>query len=244
MKKTHSIILFILLAAIVLAAISRLCVFDVLTILQDDEQPTLMQGDRVLLNRWSYGYRVPYIKTYHRYASRPAGRGEWVAFNHPIVGKGARPDTSRVCIGKVLAAPGDTIWFGNKGNISAFRNYANGCIWPFILPASGTYIHINPTSPWLLPLYSTMINRYEPDSITTRGDKLFLENKPIEYYRFNRNYYWFKSENEDNLSDSRSYGPVPEECLLGKLQTILYSFDPLLPWTDRWRRNRTLIPIQ
>ena len=136
MKHVLSFVLS-LLCAVLLVAVLRIGVFDILTIPLDGQQPVLMQGDRVLVNKWAYGWRRPFSQWwgYERYAVKKVLRGDWIAFNRPDVSANALPDSSQLCVGQVLACPGDTIWMGMQGRVSMRRDYARGCIWPLVVPA-------------------------------------------------------------------------------------------------------------
>lgn len=228
----------LLLCSIALVMILRTCAFAVLTIPQDGEAPVLLQGDRVLVNKWAYGLRRPYSQWggYLRYRSRKARRGDWLAFNCPAVQPGALPDTSNLCVGRILACPGDTIWMGSPGRVSASRNYQRGCIWPVIIPARGTHIHV---TSWTAPLYALTIQRHEGTDVSIVRDSLSIDDHLIDYFRFQKDYYWVVSGNEDNFFDSRTFGFVPAEFIMGKATAILYSFDAQQSWSKRWRRERT-----
>lgn len=102
--------LVVLAVAAVLLFLFRTIVFTVYTISDDSLAPTLLHGDRVLVNRWSYGLRVggnSWI-SYVRYLRRPVKKGDFIAFDEPV--SDTVSDASRsVMIGHVVAVPGDTI---------------------------------------------------------------------------------------------------------------------------------------
>jgi len=216
-----------------------MCFFAILTIPQDGEVPTLLRGDRVLVNRWSYGYRLPFARWggYHRFLQRnQPSCGDWVAFNNPAVERAALPDTSDLYVGRILACPGDTIWMGQQGRVSPYRDYVRGCIWPLMVPAKGSHVHI---SPWVRDLYELTIHRFESTEL-----KKPSEGNGNDFYRFHRNYYWVISGDESNFFDSRTFGFVPEEFVLGRVETVLFSLDADLPWVYRLRRSRLFIPVR
>ena len=223
-----------LLALLAVAAL-RFFVVDMLTIPHDGEAPILIRGDRVWVNRWSYGLRRPLSRWggYHRYATRQPQRGDWMVFNNPAVETGALPDTSQLYIGCVLACPGDTIWLGNKGRVSPVCDYPSGCIWPVAIPSAGSYIRI---TPWNRSLYKRTAERY------SNQPGLFKQGG-IEYCRFHRDYFWIVSGNEQNMNDSRTFGLVPMEHVVGKAVSVVYSWDAEQPWYRALRRSRILKPV-
>jgi hypothetical protein len=159
-----------------------------------------------------------------------------MVFNSPVVERGALPDTSSLCIGCVLACPGDTVWVGRQGRVSSTRDYAQGCIWPIMIPARGTLVHI---TPWNRSLYAATAARSASDSIPPT----FTRRAGEEYFRSTHDYFWIASGNEACLNDSRSLGLVPMEHVLGRAVSIVYSLDPSLPWWRCLRRARTFKPV-
>lgn len=233
--KRFILCLLVLLAVTLLVRVSG-C--RMLTIPHDGEAPILHCGDRVLVNLWAYGLRRPCCQWggYHRYHTQMPLRGDWMVFNSPAVQHGAMPDTSSLCIGCVLACPGDTIWMGLQGRVSATRDYANGCIWPIMVPARGTLVHI---TPWNRSLYAAIAARFAPDDTSPA----FAKRAGEEYLHSSHDYFWIASGNEANLNDSRSLGLVPMEHVLGRAVSIVYSLDPNQVWWRRWRRARTFLPV-
>lgn len=87
----------------------RALAFTICTVDGDGLSPLLVKGDRVLVNRWSYGLRVGskgWLMGYHRIGRRQVERGDIVAFENPN-------NTSEVVICRCKGIPGDTI--SNEG---------------------------------------------------------------------------------------------------------------------------------
>lgn len=244
MKKKHIIgVALVVLVVLALVGAVRSLVVCLLVVPQDGERPTLLAGDRVVVNRWTYGLRLPYVQYvgYHRYAPAPVVEGDWVAFNNPATHRDALPDTSGVCIGRCLAGPGDTIYVGAGGVVSRHVDYRRGCIWPLQLPARGQQVQV---TPWNLELYALTINRHEPVKAVAIGDTLYVHGVNACQYRFQHDYYWMASGNEDCFNDSRTFGFVPSEYVLGQVQTVLYSIHPDSTWYRSVRWQRILRPVQ
>lgn len=242
MKHVLSFVLS-LLCAVLLVAVLRIGVFDILTIPLDGQQPVLMQGDRVLVNKWAYGWRRPFSQWwgYERYAVKKVLRGDWIAFNRPDVSANALPDSSQLCVGQVLACPGDTIWMGMQGRVSMRRDYARGCIWPLVVPARGKFVRI---TPWSADLYALTVKRHEDvGEVEVKNDSLHVDGHKTEYFRFHRDYYWVISGDEANLYDSRTFGFVPFEFVSGKAVSVVYSLNTQEPWHRRWRWKRMFRPV-
>ena len=73
---------------------------------------TLYQGDRIWVNRWSYGLRLPWMSLwgYHRWGGAPVEKGDVVVFNNPSNLTEPFADRREVFIGRCVASPGDTLW--------------------------------------------------------------------------------------------------------------------------------------
>ena len=85
---------------------------------------------------------------------------------------------------------------------------------PFVIPEKGKPVKVYP---WNVTLLCNTIVRHEGRVASVRGDTLYVGGKPVEAYTFNKNYYWMASNNPVNLCDSRLFGLVPDDHLIGKL---------------------------
>ncbi len=229
--------LFVLVVGLCLVVLAHMYAFTVVGIPGQGFEPALMQGDRALVNRWSYGLRAPFSdhRGYERWYERPARRDEWVAFNLPAQAPTTRPDTMQLCVGMILALPADTVWMGRGAQVAATRSYKGGQIWPVVVPSKGAYIKVHA---WDAPLYAQTLRQHEGVDATVQGDSLCIDGKRVSYCRFSQDYYWMSSANDSNFADSRTLGFVPEPCLMGRIEMVLYS---IYKWQPRW--DRTLMNL-
>ncbi len=227
-------LLGVLVVAILLVAVAHVFFLMLVTIPGDGMEPTLLRGDRAVVNRWSYGLRSPVISLtgYRRYLPHPMVQGDWVAFNAPDTLPTLRPDTGKVCVGRCIALPGDTVWMGTHGKVSP--NPEAGRFWPVAVPKSGDSVAIHP---WNARLYALTISRHEGRNAIMKGSSLYVEGKKVESYCFQSDYYWLSTDNDLNLGDSRTMGFIPESHIIGRLMMVLYSLEG---WKPRW--NRTFSP--
>lgn len=67
-----------------------------------------------------------------------------------------------------------------------------------------------------LPLYSALIQNYEENVLEVRHDSVFVNSVFTPFYVVRKNYFFVLGDNRDNANDSRVWGFLPEDCLVGK----------------------------
>lgn len=73
--------------------------------------------------------------------------------------------------------------------------------------------------------YNRCIRNYEHNNAELRGDKVYINGKPADKYTFKMDYYFMVGDNRDNSLDSRFWGFVPEDHIVGTPVFVLISFD-------------------
>ena len=106
-----------------------------------------------------------------------------------------------------------------NGNMHWTRdNY--GPIW---IPAKGETIDLTLQN---LPVYERPIRTYERNKLEVKDGKIFINDKETTKYTFKMDYYWMQGDNRHNSLDSRYWGFVPEDHIVGKPIFIWWSSDP------------------
>ena len=106
-----------------------------------------------------------------------------------------------------------------NGNMHWTRdNY--GPIW---IPAKGKSIDLTLKN---LPIYERCIRTYEGNKLEVKDGTIYINDKAATKYTFKLDYYWMQGDNRHNSLDSRYWGFVPEDHIVGKPIFIWWSSDP------------------
>ena len=113
---------------------------------------------------------------------------------------------------------------------------------PIVIPKKNQSININLIN---LPLYKKIIKDYENNSVKIIDNKIFINNEETSNYKFKMDYYWMMGDNRYSSEDSRMWGFVPEDHIVGKPIFIWMSIDGInngiKNWKIRWDRVFTTI---
>ena len=267
---------------------------------------SLFQGERILVNKWSYGLRVPLMSlfSYHRWCERSVRQQDVVVFNNPAAIGQPTIDRREIYISRCIGTPGDTLLVDSLFSVSSpeaqfnpdkkrlysypatkeqlitslmqtlsitndglmgsndsthvrsFSRYEYYLLeqaisdqnWiqplteksekelkPLIVPGKGKALRVYP---WNITLLRNTLVMHEGKQAEIKNDTLYIDGKPTQHCFFTKDYYWMASNNSVNLSDSRLFGFVPQDHIIGKASLIWFSKEKGTGIFDGYRSNR------
>ena len=267
---------------------------------------SLFQGERILVNKWSYGLRVPLMSlfSYHRWCERSVRQQDVVVFNNPAAIGQPTIDRREIYISRCIGTPGDTLLVDSLFSVSSpeaqfnpdkkrlysypatkeqlitslmqtlsitndglmgsndsthvrsFSRYEYYLLeqaisdqnWiqplteksekelkPLIVPGKGKALRVYP---WNITLLRNTLVMHEGKQTEIKNDTLYIDGKPTQHCFFTKDYYWMASNNSVNLSDSRLFGFVPQDHIIGKASLIWFSKEKGTGIFDGYRWNR------
>ena len=108
---------------------------------------------------------------------------------------------------------------------------------PVIIPKKGVKVKLERKT---YPLYKKIIEDYEKNKVVRDSNMFIINDKKVDHYNFKQNYYWMMGDNRHKSEDSRYWGFVPEDHVMGKPIFIWMSIegfnDGFKNWKIRWDR--------
>jgi signal peptidase I len=148
--------------------------------------PTLKIGDKLWINK------LPFISV---------KKGDIIAFEFPL-------DRREKYVKRCAAVAGDTI-YKNNGLYLLFGDNARS----YIVPKKGQTIELNADN---FGFYQPIIQRYENVQAAMIGSEMYINNSINHSHTFKQNYYYGLGDNPSDSYDSRNWGLIPEDYLIGK----------------------------
>lgn len=129
-----------------------------------------------------------------------------------------------------LIFPGDTL---HKWNMDFYG--------PLVVPRKGMVMKLDASN---IAIYARAIRSYEKNSLDIKPDGIYINNFKTSSYTFKMNYYWMLGDNRHNSIDSRYWGFVPEDHIVGKALFVWWSWDEHASFLSKVRWNRIFMGIR
>ena len=107
---------------------------------------------------------------------------------------------------------------------------------PLWIPKKGSTLALNSYN---LPIYERIISVYEHNKLEVKNNVFYINDKPTKTYTFKMDYFWMMGDNRHNSADSRYWGFVPEDHIVGRPVMVWLSLEKDNGWFSgkiRWNR--------
>ncbi len=111
---------------------------------------------------------------------------------------------------------------------------------PIIIPKKGWTVKLDSVN---LPMYKRAIEVYEGNKFEMKGQDIYINDQKADSYTFKMNYYWMMGDNRHNSADSRYWGFVPEDHIVGKALFVWMSWDDNASFFHKIRWSRIFMGI-
>jgi signal peptidase I len=116
---------------------------------------------------------------------------------------------------------------GNPYIFPKFSNFNEDNYGPLYVPKKGDTVQLSIDN---IEQYRTLINReYGREVVKVIGDEITIDGVPAKTYVIKKNYYFMMGDNRDDSADSRFWGYVPEDLIIGEPLIIYWSWDKEIP---------------
>jgi signal peptidase I len=137
--------------------------------------------------------------------------------------KGAEELRANKSIDSVVRNIARVAEYGKNGVFPHNKNWNRDNFGPIYIPQEGKTVALNTNS---LPFYERIIKEYEHNDLKVEGNTIKINGQIATTYTFKQDYFWMMGDNRHNSEDSRYWGYVPADHIVGKPTFIWMSLDP------------------
>ncbi len=190
-------------------------------------------------------------------------KGDIVVFEYPGDRDELYPKEISNYVKRCMATPGDTIEIKNKvvfingkeapipphiqyldpypipAGVADFQIFPKGAPWnkdnygPYVIPKKGDVIELNTKN---IERWRTIIDReFGRRVVKVRNGKITIDGKEVNSYTIQKDYYFMMGDNRDDSADSRYWGLVPRDLVVGEALMIYWSWDPSISFSNFFR---------
>ncbi|MBS1935588.1 MAG: signal peptidase I [Bacteroidetes bacterium] len=166
-------------------------------------------------------------------------KGDYVPTGRPnefamALTKRAKDKMIKVGIIKSIAV--DYNYNGGGGPVmpyDSFHKWSRDNFGPVWIPKKGSTITLTTEN---YAMYERAIRTYEKNKLEMRNDKFYINDKETNQYTFKMDYYWMMGDNRQDSQDSRYWGFVPEDHVVGEASLIWMSYEKGIRWNRLFRK--------
>ena len=181
-------------------------------------EPTLLVGDRIFVNKLAYGLRVPFTMQYVTRWDEPM-HGEIVVFHHP--------ENDKRMVKRIIGVPGDRV------SMTQGRLMVNGVEMPTELldESASPSVDLSDPPPHRFVTETLGDRKHATMYLPWRARSRSFEDRVVP-----EDHFMVLGDNRDNSRDSRSWGFVHKDRIVGRVVGVAFSLDRDGGWSPRWDR--------
>jgi len=187
-------------------------------------RPTIFEGDRIFVNKLAYDLKVPFT-TWHIASWASPRRGDVVVF--------FSPDDGKRLVKRVIGLPGDRIELqDNTLYINGQRASYHDADWSVLS-------QLTPNDTMQYQVDAEILGTTDHPVMRAHGPTRLMTVGPVIVPEHS---YFVMGDNRDNSRDSRIFGFVPRDRIVGQATAVVLSFDRDHYYMPRWERFFTAMP--
>jgi signal peptidase I len=207
-----------LLIAFLVATSIKSAIADWYVVPTGSMKPTIIEGDRIFVNKLAYDLKIPYTTKHLSFWDHPE-RGDIVVFYSPV-------NETRL-VKRVIGLPGDSIAMENN------RLYINGSAVPYENSEGSVAFQESMAFRNHFKIFREKLPGLSHDIMDTFDPQARRSFLPVN---IPQGYYFMMGDNRDNSADSRYFGFVERRRILGRATTIVISLNRDRYYKPRWER--------